>query len=298
MRAAVGLALLAGLLLGSPAQATSLRLCDRPLALSITQQDRLFRWAGIIKQTLDDSGERVAVVARSGTNLRRIGQRYSHAAISLKAHDDGPWTVRQLYFACDEGRPRLFDQGLSGFLLDMDEADTGYLTVITLPPAEADALERATLDKASALQFLHPVYSANAYAWGLDYQNCNQWVAELLAGAWATGDAPVTTRAQAQQWLREQAYTPSAIQVSAWLMWASVFVPWVHRSDHPPEALQQHTFHVTMPASIEAFIQQRLAGATRTEVCHSGTRVVIHRGWTAMAEGCEPGEGDQVLQLD
>jgi len=298
LRFAIGLALLAGLLLGSPAQATSLRLCDRPLALSITQQDRLFRWAGIIKQTLDDSGGRVAVVARSGTNLRRIGQRYSHAAISLKAHADGPWTVRQLYFACDEGRPRLFDQGLSGFLLDMDEADTGYLSLITLPPAEADALERAALDKASALQFLHPAYSANAYAWGLDYQNCNQWVAELLAGAWAAGDTPVSTRTEAQHWLREQAYAPSAIQVNSWLMWASVFVPWVHRSDHPPERLQHNTFLVTMPASIEAFIHQRLAGASRTEVCHHGTRVVIHRGWTPAAEGCTAGPDDEVVTLD
>lgn len=290
--------LLAGLLLGSAAQASALHLCSQPLTLDITRQDRLFRWAGLIKQTLDASGERVAVVARSGTNLQRIGQRYSHAAISLKSHNDGPWTVRQLYFACDEGRPRLFDQGLSGFLLDMDDADTGYLSIVTLPAREADALERAALDKITALQFLHPVYSANAYAWGLDHQNCNQWVVELLAGAWADPGQPVTNRYQAQQWLREQAYAPSAVQVSTWLMWAGIFVPWVHRSDHPTEALQHNTFHVTMPQSIETFIHQRVAGARRTEVCHRGDRIVIHRGWTPMAEGCEPSDGDEVVHLD
>lgn len=301
-RARAGVAaglLIAGLMLGTGAQAGSARSCDRPVDLDITQRDRLFRWAGIIKHTLSASGQRVAVVARSGTDLHRFGQRYSHAAISLRDHDDGPWAVRQLYFACDEGRPRVFDQGLSGFLLGIDDADTGYLSIVTLPTAASDALARAALDKPTALQFLHPVYSANAYAWGLAFQNCNQWLVELLAGAWAGASPAVTTRAEAQQWLRAQGYEPTAMHVnSPWLMWAAVFVPWLHRSDHPPDALDRRTFAVTMPTSIEAFLRHRMPDAQRTEICHKAGRVVIHRGWTPMPDDCEAGPDDQVVVLD
>jgi hypothetical protein len=293
------LGLVLGLLHGSACLASSTRFCDRPLALSIEQQDRLFRWSGIIKQELEQSGQRVALIARSGTNLGRFGIRYSHAAISLKASANTPWSARQLYFACDEQRPRLFDQGLSGFLLGSDQPELGYLSIVFLPPDEAQALERTALDNGAALQLLNEHYSANAYAYALSYQNCNQWVSELLALAWGmpSGDEP--PRARAQQWLQAQGYEPSTVQVgSRWLMWASVFIPWVHNDDHPAEDLARRVYRVSMPASIEQFVQQRLAGATRVEVCHRGARVVVHRGWDPVAEGCEPGPGDEVIHLD
>jgi hypothetical protein len=34
------------------------------------------------------------------------------------------------------------------------------------------------------------------------------------------------------------------------------------------------------------------------EICHNQRQVVIHRGWEALAEGCEPGAGDTVIALD
>ena len=46
---------------------------------------------------------------------------------------------------------------------------------------EAAVIEQAALDKNQALQLLGATYSANAYAFSQKYQNCNQWVAELLA---------------------------------------------------------------------------------------------------------------------
>ena len=49
-------------------------------------------------------------------DLSRFGVRYSHSGVSLKTGDNAPWSVRQLYYACDEERPRLYDQGLAGFV--------------------------------------------------------------------------------------------------------------------------------------------------------------------------------------
>ena len=39
-------------------------------------------------------------------------------------------------------------------------------------------------------------------------------------------------------------------------------------------ALDRHRFRVSMPASIEAFVRERVPGARRVEFCHAGTRVL------------------------
>lgn len=298
MRRAAGGALL-GLLAALPwcARAELPRLCDRPSTLTAAQQDRLLRVSAIVKAELARSGQRVALVSRSGLNLDRLGLRYSHAGFTLRESANGPWSVRQLYYACDEGRPRLFDQGLSGFLFGTDDPARGALSLVFLPPDVADALERTALDTPQALALLGATYSANAYAWGQRYQNCNQWVAELFATA--RGGLAAADRAEAQQWLQAQGYAPSVIDLGfAPLRWLSAFSPWLHNDDHPADDLQHARYRVSMPASIEAFVQATVPGARRVEVCHAGPRVVVHTGWTPIGADCEPGEGDTVVALD
>jgi len=154
-------ALVAGLLAcaaSAHAASAALRFCDRGASLSAAQQDRLLQFAALVKSELEQSGDAVALVARSGLNLQRFGLRYSHAGISLKASDNAPWSVRQLYYACDEGRPRLFDQGLPGFVFGTDDPASGFVSIVLLPRESAAALERAALDKPRALRLLagHP----------------------------------------------------------------------------------------------------------------------------------------------
>jgi len=303
------LCLLAGVAWCSGAQATALRFCDQPVALSAVQKDTLFRFGGVIKNELDASGENVALIARSGLDLGRFGVRYSHAGVSLKASLNTPWSVRQLYYACDEQRPKVFDQGMSGFLLGLDDPAGGYISVVLLPQPQAAALERAALDDRRALQQLSATYSANAYPFSLRYQNCNQWVAEMLAAAWAPATAEPAAgeerdaseaRARAQRWLQDSGYEPSTIAVGPNpLLWlGAAFIPWLHNDDHPSSDIEQRVYRVSMPASIEAFVQHTVPGARRIEFCHDGQQVVIHEGWQPLAEGCVPADGDRVVRLD
>jgi len=280
-------------------QAGAMRLCDRQAQLSAGQQDTLIRFGGIIKAELENSGQSLALIARSGLDLRRFGVRYSHAGLSLKASQNTPWSVRQLYYACDERKPRIYDQGMSGFMLGTDDPAIGYVSVVFLPPAEAAELERAALDNRQALQLLSPAYSANAYPFSVRYQNCNQWVIELLAAAWGHLDEAENLRARAQSWLKDKGYMPSVFAVGLRpLMWLGAFVPWLHGDDHPREDLDQTIYRVSMPASIEAFVHVTVPGATRIEFCHTDRRVVIRRGWEPISEGCQPGEQDTVITLD
>jgi hypothetical protein len=275
------------------------RFCDVPQNRGAADHDRLLRFAAVAKQELEASGARAAIVARSGLALERFGVRYSHAGLSLKASANGAWSVRQLYFSCDEGRPRIYDQGMAGFVFGSADAQLGYLSILTLPADDEARLEAAALDRELALSLLGADYSANAYAFGLSYQNCNQWLAELIAAAWAplARDAPL--RAEAQRWLAEQGYTPTPIDLgSRWLMAAVAFVPWLRVDDHPEQDLQALRFRISLPASIEAFVRQRLPGARRIELCHDGRRVVVRRGWVPIEAGCVASGDDRVIALD
>ena len=289
----------------SGCQAGSTRFCDQQVHVTAAQQDKLFRFGAVIKAELDKSGQSLALISRSGLDLSRFGVRYSHAGLSLKASQNTPWSVRQLYYACDERKPRIYDQGMSGFVLGFDTPNLGYVSVVLLPAAEAAALESAALDNRQALQLLSTAYSANAYPYSQRYQNCNQWVMEMLASAWGRlgdgandgqDDVP-DLRVRAQGWLQSMAYTPSVFEVGP-LMVFGLFIPWVHGDDHPTDDTAALRYRVSMPASIEAFVHTQVPGAARIEFCHNGRQIVIRRGWEPIAEGCIAGEQDTVVQLD
>ena len=301
--AACGRALLASVAamaaLWQPAHAGITRYCDKPGALNAAQHDKMFRFGAVIKQELEKSGATMAVVARSGTDLSRFGVRYSHAGFSLKHSPDTPWAVRQLYYACEENKPLIFDQGMAAFLLGTNEPDLGYVSVLLLPAEPAAALEHSALDNAMALKLLGGTYSANSYPFSDRYQNCNQWVAEMMAAAWGLPPDSPTPRSQAQAWLKAQGYEPQVMDVG-WrpLMWLGHLIPWVNSDDHPDEDTAQALYRVSMPASLERFVQARHPGTTRLEICHNERHVVVRRGWTPVAEGCEPGPQDTVIPYD
>jgi hypothetical protein len=294
VRWALAVALAAGMGL---AHAESLRFCDRAAPADTRQQDRLLRFSALVKAELERSHTPSALVSRSGLDLARFDLRYSHAGIALR-DGDTPWSVRQLYYACDERRPRLYDQGMAGFVMGMSDSAVGYVAIVSLPSAPAERLARSAADTPAALRLLGARYSANAYAFGETFQNCNQWVMELLAQAWGAPAEDGDARGAAQRWLHAAGYAPHAFRLAPWWMWASVLVPWVHHADHPGEDVAAGVYRVSMPVSIEGFVRTHVPGAERVELCHAAGRVVIHHGWTAIAEGCVPADGDTVVALD
>jgi hypothetical protein len=288
------------------AQAGLPAFCQQSIDIGAAEQDRVLRFAGAVKTELERSGSRVALIARAGLDLSRFGQLYSHAGIALRDNPGGPWAVRQLYYACDESRPRLFDQGIAGFALGAEAPARGHISLVFPPDEDAVLLESAALDKRLALALLGGEYSANAYAYGTRYQNCNGWVAELLASAWGRLDGSSTgsnsgkhsAREDAQAWLRTQGYTAGPVRIpSHWMMFAGQFVPLVHMNDHPVEDMHALALHTSVPASIEAFVRRRTPHARRVELCHTQDRIVVRRGWEPLGAACEPGPDDHVIPL-
>ena len=283
----------------APARAGSLpQTCQ---AVSEPEPARLaqaLRMAAAVRQELARQSAPVALVARAGLDLSLLNQRYSHAGLSVRDHPGGAWTVRQLYFDCDQARPRIFDQGLAAFLAG-NEATAGPQLVVVLPSLQAAAtLAQAARDDTLALALLGTSYSANAHAFSTRHQNCNQWVAELLAAAWG-GVAPAgQAREQAQAWLRERGFEPTVLGL-AWppLRPLAPFVRWVREDDHPQEDLQAWRYRVVMPQSLERFVRQLEPRATRLEFCLRQAQLVVREGWEPMPQDCAPGPGDRVIEL-
>lgn len=283
---------------GGAGPMASSQLCDRTKPLTADQQDRSLRFAAIVRDELANTGGEAVLISRSGLDLSRFHIRYSHTAIAWRG-ENGAWSARQLYYACDESRPRIYDQGLSGFVMGIDDASLGYVSIVRLPAEAAQALRFAALDTPRALDLLAANYSANAYPFSLRYQNCNQWVMEMLAVAWGQLADGGDLRARAQNWLRQAPYMPEPVDVGSHaLMFASNFVPLVHLDDHPEEDRFALKLRISLPSTVEAFVLQQRPGSERVELCHDGKRVVVHRGWMPVSEGCSPGDGDRVVSLD
>lgn len=281
----------------STAHASAARFCDRSQELSAAEQDRLLRFAAVLRDELAATEESVALVSRSGLDLSRFNIRYSHAAVAWRS-EQRAWSARQLYYACDEGRPRIYDQGLAGFAMGTDDPKLGYLSIVRLPPQAVLSLQPALLDTPRALHLLAAQYSANAYAYSLRYQNCNQWLVEMLAAGWGDLKDGEDLRERAQRWLRDEGYAPQPVEVgSRFWMLASYLVPLLHLDDHPGEDRAALKLHISLPTTIEHFARTRFPQSERVELCHDEKQVVIHRGWTPIADGCKPADGDRVISL-
>lgn len=280
----------------------SAQFCGNFKPQTVQQQDRVLQFAAVVRQALQDSAEQVALISRSGLNLKRFGLRYSHSGVLLASDEGAPWSVRQLYYDCDLGKPRLFDQGLAGFLVSAETPDLAFVSIVFLPRDKADALHAAALDRARFAPLLAAQYSANAYPFSVRYQNCNQWVAELLATAWAPLDRGEqregVLREGAQQWLRQTGYAPRPIAVDSHLTkLVAGFVPLIHLDDHPEETRLGMQFQTSLPTDIERWLRTLAPDARRLELCHDTDQIVVRDGWQAMGETCSAQPGDRVQRF-
>ncbi|WP_412771117.1 DUF2145 domain-containing protein [Ralstonia solanacearum] len=126
--------------------------------------------------------------------------------------------------------------------------------------------------------------------------NCSPWRGAIWAKAAITATV-ICANAQ-QRWLRQAHYARQPVDIDSHaLMFASTFVPLVHLDDHPEEDVFAMKLKISLPSTLESFIQERLPDSERVEFCYDSKRVVVHRGWTPIAEGCVPGDEDRVVPL-
>lgn len=179
------------------------------------------------RDQLDNSGANLVLLGRVGSDLSKYGLRYSHLGIIWREHPKGRWLVVHLLNQCGTASSTLYDEGLGNFFLD----DMFTFEALLIIP-----------------------YSLIASPWATLYQNSNQWPLELVAAALATDDT-VHDRSQAQQWLKEHDYVPTALPISSLeRLGARVFSANVQFDDHSSEERRKGRYNAVTVESVRQFI--------------------------------------------
>lgn len=217
-------------LLASPAVQAG-RSCEgKPLNAQGIQRgmDLAQRTAEALDAEHRRNGARVVVLARAGQDLGKYGLRYSHLGWAYKTAE-GPWRVLHKLNQCGSSVGSIYRQGLGEFFLD-DLWRHEAAWAVPVPALQAP-LHALLTDRARGVALHTRDYNMVSYPWSTRYQQSNQWALETLAAAAEPG---VTTREQAQAWLRFKGYEPTTLRLGAMTrLGARVGSAHIAFDDHP-----------------------------------------------------------------
>lgn len=205
-------------------------------------------------------GTQVVILARMGQDLSKYGLRYSHFGIAyrtLDAQSRPAWRVLHKLNQCGTAEAAVYRQGLGEFYLDdLWRYEGAWVT----PTKDVQVRLLALLeDPARSVRLNHKPYSVVSYAWATRYQQSNQWALETFASAL---DPAVTTREQAQAWLRARGYQPTELHLGALKrLGGRMTAANVAFDDHPPaKRFSDRIETITVDSVFRWLTQSGLAG--------------------------------------
>jgi hypothetical protein len=189
------------------------RSCDEPKPVQSVTIQKGMAMAEKTYRVLEASGQKVVILARAGQDLTKYGVHYSHLGIAYKqVQNDGTsaWRIAHKLNQCGTSTAAVYKQGLAEFFLD-DLWRYEAAWVVSTPKLQEQLLN-IVQSKQSIVRLDVAPYSMVSYVWGNKYQQSNQWVLETIAMA---SDAQIASRAQAQQWLKQNRYEPTTLVIGA-----------------------------------------------------------------------------------
>lgn len=204
------------------------------------------------REALQRSGASVVLLARVGRDMSEYGLRYSHMGIATYDAGAGRWQITHLLNECGTASSSLYQDGLANFFMDDLHA---FETLVAVPRAEVQQALLGVLRSRAHMSLHTPAYNTIAYPFSTRYQNCNQWVLELIASnmmepGMGSGRQPI------QHWLEKSAYRPSSIRISAGKrLGAGLFSKNVRFDDHPAESGREGRYQVVSVESVLSFLR-------------------------------------------
>lgn len=204
------------------------------------------------RNALDASGAQVAFIARAGQDLTKYHLNYSHMALVWRDHPAGRWLVVHELNDCGSATSALYNEGLGNFFAD-DVFQ--YKTEIIIPNWNTQADLARLLGSNTPLRLHAAHYNMLSYAYSTTYQNSNQWVLETYAAA---EQNQISSRAQAQAWLKAANYRPITLEIdAATRLGARMFRANVAFDDHPFERRMAGQIDTVTVDSVARFIHAR-----------------------------------------
>ena len=202
-----------------------------------------------LKQQLNSEPEPVVILVRQGQDMSSRGLTWSHAGYALRQADNS-WRVYHNMNTCGTARSALYVQGLYEFLAD--ELVNQQIAVLR-PRGELNAALQELLHSPVKLNLFHsPRYNLIAWPFSGPYQNSNGWLLELFARA---NDSHIWSRQQARDWLAQESYQPSLVNVTLFeRLGAKVVASNVFTDDQPDELLAQGKVGLNSGDSVIRFI--------------------------------------------
>jgi hypothetical protein len=162
---------------------------------------------------LTELNPEVAIIARVGSDLSEYNLKFSHLGFVWKdSKKNNEWRIVHLLNKCGTNTSSLWTEGLGNFFMDKP---FNYDSRIIIPSIEIQKKLAKFLNSNNEIYKLHnSEYNMVSYAFGLKYQNSNQWGLENIAAS-ISNDIKINTREQAQNWLKTAGYKPSDLRISA-----------------------------------------------------------------------------------
>lgn len=210
--------------------------------------------ASRLRAALNRTGDRVALVARVGSDISAYGLKYTHLGIARKRTRDGEWEVVQQLNPCGTATSILRVHGLANFMLD--DLHTHDIRVIRLNRGLVFALNQV-LAGSLPLKVYEPRYNMISYP-GLPalYQNSNQWILEIIVMAQALSENRIIeTREETHRHYRAAGFKGSSIRISALRRaFARMGAQNVRFDDHPSNRRNSGLFEVVSVKSIATYL--------------------------------------------
>jgi len=162
-----------------------------------------------LEKDFSERGTRVVILARAGQDLSKYGLKYSHLGWAYRSQD-GKWLVAHKLNSCGTATAQLYRHCLGEFFLD----DLFRYEAAWIVPSRAvqDKMLPTLLDTARLKSLHTPAYNMVSYPWSTRYQQSNQWAIETMA---ASLNPQISSREQAQAWLKQSGYSPSTLEIGA-----------------------------------------------------------------------------------
>jgi hypothetical protein len=251
---------LCGCLVGTATAGTA--CSDAPPKPASIQQ--AFQAAYKTHQRLELLQPKIVLIGRVGQDLSKYGLRYSHIAFIQKDEASGQWRTTHLLNGCNSNQSALWQEGLANFFLDDLMAFDALLVIPS--PAIQEKLQAIVSSRDTVKSMHQPLYNMVAYPFSDKYQNSNQWALELFAMALSQQagiNPPITSRKQAQQWLKLTNYEPSTLKLSAFTrLGARMFKANVAFDDHPDERRFSDLIDTVTVESMATYIKRADAGSS------------------------------------
>lgn len=205
-----------------------------------------------------------AIISRVGQDLSKFGLRYSHAALVVRDHPAGRWTVVHQLNYCGTAESGIYVEGLLNFFLDDLLL---YEAHLIWPDDQLNTHLAAALEDGAVLGVFDSRYNVISRYGSSRTQNSTAWLVELIGSALAAAQPRCAhqskPRKRAQCALDRSGFEADKLRIGyGQRLIGGLFSANAQFTDHPVGARLSGSYRVVTVRSVLDFLEARAVAQT------------------------------------